>query len=298
MKFSLMTINMVFPVLMKVIMEDDLEDALELYDEMLDLVKDSGFKTVDVTRMELDCLGFEQVKAALDKRGLGVCSLIHMDEFASMEDSKSEALVDRAKKAVDEAIALGAQILMLVPEAGSGLGSESSVQESITDYKRDELADRLIRHWRPVVQYAKEKGIHTVIEDTPNLQIPLCTREELSYVLDNVPGLELVYDSGNMILVDEDPVEYFETFKDRIAHIHLKDMMPADPSNKYADSHRDGRKMTAAPSGEGMIDFPPLAECIRKSGYDGYLTVEFAKGEEEYLASLIKARRFFEELFA
>lgn len=296
MKFSLMTINMVFPVLMKVMMEHDLEDALELYDEMLDLVKDSGFKAVDVTRMELDCLGFEQVKAALDKRGLSVCSLIHMDEFASMEDSRSEVLVDRAKKAVDEAIALGAQILMLVPEAG--LGSESPTQGSITDDKRTELADWLIKNWRPVVQYAKEKGIHAVIEDTPNLQIPLCTREELSYVLDNVPGLEVVYDSGNMILVDEDPVEYFETFKDRIAHIHLKDMMPADPSNKYADRHRDGRKMTAAPSGEGMIDFPPLVECIRKSGYDGYLTVEFAKGEEEYLASLIKARRFFEELFA
>lgn len=287
MKLSLMTINMMFPIYMKVMVEQDMEDALELYEEMLDLVKASGFDTVDVTSAELDFFGIDFAKNELKKRNLKVSSLIHFGQFASMNDREAEEITEKAKKAVDFTLGFGANVLMLVPQA----------QENITDYSREELADSLVCHWWPVAQYAKEKGVHPVIEDTPDLRIPLCTTEELSYVLDRIPDMELVYDSGNMVLVNEDPITYFDTFASRTGHIHLKDMMLTDASNMFADTAKDGRKMTAAPSGKGLLDFETLIRHIRDSGYEGYLTVEYAKGDdEEYLESLIRSREYFEEL--
>lgn len=287
MKLSLMTINMFTPVLMKVMFEQDMEDALELYDEMMDLVEKSGFDTVDITSMELDFLGMDTVKAALKKRNLGVSSLIHFDKFASMEETEKESIIEKAKKSIDLAQEFGTSVVMLVPQA----------QDNIEEYSRGNLADSLVTHWTPVSRYAKEKGIHVVIEDTPDLRIPLCTTKELQYVLDKVPGLEMVYDSGNMILVDEDPVAYFDTFASKIGHIHLKDMMVTDASNMFADTSKNGQKMTAAPSGMGMLNFSTLLDHIKASGYEGYLTVEYAKGDgEEYLESLIRSRKYFEKL--
>lgn len=237
--------------------------------------------------MELDFFGTDTVKEMLKKRNLKVSSLIHFGQFASMDGAETERIISKAKEAVDLAGEFATEVLMLVPQA----------QENISEYSREELADSLVSHWIPVVQYAKEKGIHTVIEDTPDLRIPLCTTEELRYVLERVPGMELVYDSGNMILVDEDPVAYFDTFASQTGHIHLKDMMVTDASNMFADTAKDGRKMTAAPSGRGMLDFETLISHIKDSGYDRCLTVEYAKGDdEEYQESLIRSREYFEKL--
>ena len=213
-RLSLMTINMAMPVLIKVMMEHDMEDAMELYEEMLDLVKDAGFEAVDVSAMEVRCFGVETVKEQLDKRNLKVSSLIHFGEFATGDEEKAAAVVEEGKQAVDQALFLGTNVLMLVPQA----------REDLSSYTREQIQENLIRNFTPVTALAVEKGVHSVIEDTPDLRLQLCTREDVEYVLSRVPGQELVYDSGNMILVEEDPIAYYDAIADRTAHIPLKDM--------------------------------------------------------------------------
>ena len=87
-RLSLMTMNMFIPVIIKIKMEQDMEDALELYGEMLDLAADAGFEAVDVTSMELDMIGKETVKEYLEARGLKVSSLIYFNQFAMMDEGK------------------------------------------------------------------------------------------------------------------------------------------------------------------------------------------------------------------
>lgn len=287
MELSLMTTNMLYGIAVKALEEHDLEEALVLYNEMMDLVETSGFDMIDITSLEFDLFGVDTVKEALKKRNLKVSSLIHFDKFASMEEADSAVLIEKAKNVIDLAKEIGTEIVMLVPQA----------QENVLEYSRKALADCLVKHWIPIAEYARAQGVHVVAEDTPDLRLPLCTTEELSYVLERVPGLEMVYDSGNMILVDEDPVTYFETFANQIAHIHLKDMIVTDDSNMLADTARDGRKMTAAPSGKGLLDFPTLLEHIKNSGYSGRLAIEYAKGnDEDSLESLNHAQKYFEKL--
>ena len=56
-RLSLMTMNMFIPVIIKIKMERDMEDALELYGEMLDLAADAGFEAADGPSMEPELTG-------------------------------------------------------------------------------------------------------------------------------------------------------------------------------------------------------------------------------------------------
>lgn len=57
-----------------------------------------------------------------------------------------------------------------------------------------------------------------------------------------LPGMKLVYDSGNMILAGEDPVEYAKAMKDQIDYVHLKDMKVIPANRRGADIALDGRQ--------------------------------------------------------
>lgn len=287
MKLSLMTINMFSNILGKFQVDNDMEEFTETYEEMLDLVKDTGYEAIDVTINELIAFGAENILHMLKERGLKVSSFIYCDQFTAMDEEGFQTRVDNAKKAIDHTVTLGSNVAMIVPLA----------QDNILDYSREDLVKQLIRHWTPVVEYAKEKGIHVVIEDTPDLKIPLCTTEEVQAVLDGIPGIEIVYDSGNMILVDEDPIAYYDTFADNTGYVHLKDMRYADDSDMFVDTSKYGQKMTCAATGTGMLDFKTLLEHIKNHGYDGYMTVEFALGEDgDYRKTLIQSREYLEAL--
>ena len=139
-RLSLMTMSMFIPVIIKIKMEQDMEDALELYGEMLDLAADAGFEAVDVTSMELDMIGKETVKEYLEARGLKVSSLIYSNQFASTDEEKCREIVEGGKNAVEQAIYLETKVLMLVPQ----------VHEGIEQFSAEEVQRALIGNLTPV----------------------------------------------------------------------------------------------------------------------------------------------------
>lgn len=286
-KLSLMTLNMVGQMFFGFQIDHDIEAFLDTYEEMMELVAETGYEAVDMTSFEVSILGLEKMTSILGKYHLKISSYIYFEQFAAMDEDGFEERVARAKQAVDDAISMGTKVLMLVPTA----------QENITEYTPEEIRAQMIRHWIAVAAYAQEKGIHPVVEDTPDLRLHFCTAKEVKEVLDAVPGLELVYDSGNMVLVGDDPVAYYDTFAERTGHIHLKDMRLASKADMAADVALDGTKMTCAPTGTGMVDLKEVMRHVRDHGYEGYLTVEFAVDKDnDYRKSLIRSREFLEEL--
>lgn len=286
-KLSLMTINMVGQMFSGFQIDHDMEAFLETYEEMMELISDTGYEAVDVTTLETGILGIDTVKTILKKYHIKVSSYIYFEQFAAMDVENFEVRVKKAKQAVNDAIDMGTKVLMLVPQA----------QENIAEYQPEEIRKQMIRHWIPVAAYAKEKGVHPVVEDTPDLRLHLCTTEEMKEVLDAVPGLEVVYDSGNMILAGEDPVAYYDTFAEKTAHIHLKDMRRAAEGEMFADVAADGTKMACASTGTGIVDLEAVMEHVRAHGYEGYLTVEFTvDSDNDFRKSLIRSRQYLESL--
>ncbi len=134
---------------------------------------------------------------------------------------------------------------------------------------------------------------------TPDLRLHLCKAADLKAVLDRILEMMLVYDSGNTLLVREDPAWYARQFAGRIGHVHLKDMKPAGPGDRGADVDLYGNRMACAPIGTGTVDFDAVLTALEDGGYHGLLTVEFIVGpDKDYPKSLRGSRLYAEQLLA
>ena len=87
----------------------------------------------------------------------------------------------------------------------------------------------------------------------------------------------LLLDTGHAHAGGFDYVKLIERFGDRIVHIHLKDVREVVMAEvrKSDRSFNDGVRagMFTVP-GDGKIDFAPLADFVRRSGYRGWMVVE------------------------
>ncbi len=104
------------------------------------------------------------------------------------------------------------------------------------------------------------------------------TFDEVSRLFD-VAGRDagLLLDTGHAHAGGFDSAKLIERFGDRIVHIHLKDVRDAvmgdvrKSNRSFNESVRAG--MFTAP-GDGRIDFAPVADFVRRSGYRGWMVVE------------------------
>lgn len=266
---------MVFPALSKDVCafgkDKDLEKLKRTYDELLSDVKAAGYVGTDIFSYETMIFGEDFVKERLAANGLVAASYIYFDKFAISSDCFEKECLQNAKRAAETAKKLGAKVLMLVPSAHEGIEKLSP----------DKIRKNLIANFTFVTAYAKTLVEHVVAEDTPDLRLCFCKASEVKEVLDNVTGLELVYDSGNMILDGEKPIEYIDSFIGKIGHVHLKDMEVDETRSKNTgECMRDGTPMKAAPTGAGVIGIDKVLAKLKEIGYDGGLCVELANHKD------------------
>ena len=262
----------------------DVELFKEYYEEMLLAVSNAGYYGVDVTSHEVQIIGTEYIKDTLKRNRLFVSSYIYFDYFAK-SDNEINKRIEEAKTAVDIAKELGTEIIMLVPVSHKGIEMD----------RPEAIRANLINHWTPIAEYAVQNGLHPVVEDTPDLRMCFCKAAEVKDVMDAVPGLELVYDSGNMILDGEDPIEYAKEFIGRIGYVHLKDIKIMSDGSESRERMRDGRPTICVPTGMGIVDIKGVVGALLDMGYKGGMTVEYAKHSgKTYPDSLRKSREYVE----
>lgn len=102
-------------------------------------------------------------------------------------------------------------------------------------------------------------------------------------------------DTGNFLLVDEDPGASLEAVAPFARMVHLKDFQLAPPEHEgFAYEALSGKKYVGTAVGEGDV---PLAQCLRalqKSAFDGWVNVEYEGEEDAFTAvprSIAAARR-------
>lgn len=88
------------------------------------------------------------------------------------------------------------------------------------------------------------------------------------------PWLGLNFDTGNSFIAGQDPVEFCERFKDKIRHVHVKDV-----SESLAAAVRGGQTgiaLSHCSVGEG-VNADNIRQCLtilRDRGYTGHLSIE------------------------
>jgi len=231
------------------------------------------------------------LKAVLDRHGLDLVSgwysmaLLERDadaEWAAIQDHKNLLK------------ALGARVV-IVAETSNAIHGDRTIplsrrprlaeqQWPVFTERLGKLADRLRDNGMQLV-YHHHMG--TVIE----------TGDEVHRMMEMTPEpVHLLLDTGHLTFAGADPAEFAEAWRDRISHVHAKDVRLAvmgdvkAKDKSFLDAVVDG--VYTVP-GDGMVDYDAVFSCLE--GYDGWVVVE-AEQDPAKANPLVYAKLGFENL--
>jgi inosose dehydratase len=117
------------------------------------------------------------------------------------------------------------------------------------------------------LQLAYHHHMGTVVQD----------RREIDELMRRTETVRLLVDTGHLVFADVDPMSVLRAYVNRVAHVHLKNVRPdviiRARVEKWSFSQAVRAGVFTVP-GDNGIDFAPILELLRGSGYTGWLVVE------------------------
>ncbi len=245
----------------------------------------AGVTHIDVTT--LNPSGAKEIQAMLKNYGLQISSLGYYPNPLHPDEEHRRTVIEHLKKVI-----LAAEMLE-VPIVGTFIGKDKNktVPQNLEEYARV---------WPPIVKFAGEHGIKIAIENCPMIftydewpggnnlaSTPAIWRKMWEIIPDENFGLNL--DPSHLILQMIDYVRVVYEFKDRIFHVHAKDLM-IDREGLYNNgvlSQGMGWQVPRLP-GFGEVDWGKFIGALYRVGYDYVLSIEHEDRAFEATEDLVK----------
>ena len=176
-----------------------------------------------------------------------------------MKDEKD--WLDEAKQSIENALILGAPVVMIPP-----CGRE--------DMQREEFRCFIIKALKEVVSLTDEAGLTLTVENFPGIKSAFVTADDYLEAKAEIPQLKLTYDNGNAT-TGEDPIESFRKCADDVVHAHFKDWDILDHAEDGYNKMLNGKYYRPALIGEGDIDTIGTWNAMKEYGYKGYINIEY-----------------------
>jgi len=129
---------------------------------------------------------------------------------------------------------------------------------------------------RPILECCADNGVYLAVE--PHGPYTAHARSLLRILeLNDSPWLRVNFDTGNAYLAGEDPYEFLRAVKDKLIHLHAKDISVAQ-----SDAERGKVAGTAVgcACGDGVIDWAQIAKICRPLKRDLVFSVECGTVEQ------------------
>lgn len=142
---------------------------------------------------------------------------------------------------------------------------------------RAEAVDLFVEVLKPLAEHAHDLGVMLLIEPEPGLLIE--TTEQYLEVAERLdaPSIGLNFDVGHAFCMSEDLSAQIARMAPHTRHYHLEDIAATRVHHHLVP-------------GTGAIDFAEVVDAIRRTGYDGWLTVELYPFVEDPDAAARRAR--------
>jgi sugar phosphate isomerase/epimerase len=242
----------------------------------------AGVTHINVT--ELNKAGAKDIRAMLDGYGLTISSLGYYPNPLHPDPEHRKIVIAHLKKVIKAAE------LLEVPIVGTFIGKDKNktVPQNLDDYAKI---------WPPIVKFAKERGVKIAIENCPMIfsydewpggnnlaSTPAIWRKMWEIIPDDNFGLNL--DPSHLILQMIDYERVVREFKDKIFHVHAKDLH-IDWEGVYNHgvlSQGMGWQIPRLP-GLGDMDWGKFFAALTAVGYDYVVSIEHEdrafEGDEE-----------------
>jgi len=237
-------------------------------------------KFAGVTHVDVTSLGQAQaddLRGLCASRGLSISGLGYYPNPLDPDPTVSKKAVDHFKRVIVAARKLGLQ------NANTFVGR---------DWTRtvDENWPGFLKVWRPLIRFAEDHGIKVGIENCPmsftrdewpggkNLATsPAIWRRMFSDIAS--PNFGLNYDPSHFVLQRMDPLSPLREFKDKLFHVHAKDMVVhQDRLNEVGIFAYPKEWHTPRIPGFGEIDWAKFSARLREIGYTGAVCIEVEDG--------------------
>lgn len=228
-----------------------------------------------VTHIDCDTLdkaGAREVISLMADNGLSISALAYYPNILGAEGEQRAYQIAHLKKVIDAAV------LLEVPIVGTFAGADMTKS---ADANLEEYA----RVWPAIVRYAGERGIRIAIENCPMLwddtwpggqnvaYSPAIWTRMFEIIPDEHFGLN--YDPSHLIWQFIDEIRPITEFKERIFHVHAKDMR-IDREMLYQDGILAPGFRWAIPRlpGLGEVRWPEFMAALYATGYDYVISIE------------------------
>jgi len=221
----------------------------------------------------------KEVKTIMDDYGLLTSCYTFFADLNFPDKKNALNGMDDFKRSIDEACELDCNIVMM-PISGK--------PEFDRDTQRKQITDNL----NEVIDFAKKANVIVTVENFDNINAPFITSDDMIKGYNMCPDLFVTYDSGNMLIANEDSCESFEKSKHLVKFMHFKDFKSCASSDRLCF---DGSYIEPALIGNGLIDYPKLVKMVNEA-YDGYINIEYQANDLTPEEAVVRAIEYLKSL--
>ncbi|MEJ5229714.1 MAG: sugar phosphate isomerase/epimerase [Pseudothermotoga sp.] len=241
------------------------------------VVNERDFSSTTIDVENFDSKRADEIKKLLDKHGLIISSLAYYDNNLDADLNKRKRINEHLKKVIDAASLLKVELV------GTFIGRDitKSVEENFEEFEKV---------FKPLISYAERKNVRLMIENCPmvgwqqpekigNIFYSPQLWEEVFRVTPDSFGLN--YDPSHLYWLGIDYVKVLLQFKDRIFHVHAKDveiddnLLDEQGIFGHFGTNLHGKSWwTYRLPGFGEIDWEEFILALKKIGYDFVISIE------------------------
>jgi len=284
------------------------------FEQVIDFAGEGGFECVEI------CC-WPKGKAArryagithIDLNGLDMAKMKYYLTYAASRNVKISALgyyPNPMTSVTKDSEAAVAHLMELITVSGKmGIGMVTTFIGRDKNKTVEDNLDLYEKVWKPIVKHAEKKKVRIAIENCPMLftkdewpggnnlaAAPYIWREMFRRIPSEYLGLN--YDPSHPYLIGADYVKPIYEFKDKIFHMHFKDIkIYKDKLDEYG--YFSYPKYWHAPKlpGLGDIDFAALCSALNDIRYEGCACIEvedraFESCEEDIKHSILLSANY------
>lgn len=255
--------------------------------------------------LPLDRNDYEQV---MEAGQIDITALIYCRNYLSTDKEEAGEHIRQLKKRIEFAGDIG------IKKVITSTGIDKTIEEGI--YDRDPSVkdrgnmirkipvrslDAFVDTFGPLVELAEKKQVKLCFENCPlmgNIAIsPVMWHQIFERLQSDCLGL--CYDPSHLVWEFIDPYEPVEEFQEKLFHFHAKDAAIDRTRLSKTGILTDFSWWTYRIPGRGELDWGRMFELLKKTGYDGTVSIEHE--DREYEGSLeavedgiLESRRFLE----
>ncbi len=256
-----------------------------------------------ITHIDIDGLTAEKMeyyRNYAQSKGVEISSLGYYPNPLDADEQAATAAMEHIKKL----IAVSADMGINMVTTFIGRNRFKTVEENL---------DLFEAAWTPVVKLAEEKGVKIAIENCPMLytadewpggnnlaSAPYIWREMFKRI--DSPCLGLNYDPSHPYLIHADYVKPVYEFKDKLFHVHFKDIkIYQDKLDEYGIFAYPGKWHSPKLPGMGGVNFAALISALNDVRYSGFACIEvedkaFEACEEDVRKGIEQSYRYLKTL--